>query len=127
MTDVRATTAESFTAELAARLLAFGDEECLLCYTNRMVDEFGCTGRLRFAVRWLEHHRHSRPDVVSDLRADGALCDCSLLLTVWTLREHLLEWSTVMDCPDWPTVTPPCAGAPPGHACSNWRRLTRRG
>lgn len=122
MTTVVAATAETFTAGLAERLVAFRQRECVLCYTNRMVDEHGCPGRLRFATRWLQHHRHSRPDVVRDLRDGGVRCDCWLLLVHWTLREDLLAWSPLMGALDWPEVTPACTGAPSGDACAIWRR-----
>ncbi len=122
MPDVIATTAEAHLADLAERLVAFRRRECVLCYTNRMVGEHGCAGRLRFAARWLEHHRHSRPDVVRDLRDGGVRCDCWLLLVSWTLRDDLLVWSPLTEALDWPDVTPACEGAPPGDACAIWRR-----
>ncbi|GAB3591426.1 hypothetical protein GCM10027446_09290 [Angustibacter peucedani] len=125
MPDVLVRTAESLTADLARRMLAARPGECVLCHTCRLVDDFGCNGTPRFSVGWLEQHRRSRPDVAGDQPGtadDGPVCDCSLLLTVWTLRDDLLVWSAELGALDWPATTPPCAGAAEGRACAVWVR-----
>jgi hypothetical protein len=44
--------AETLVRELADELTGVSPGECVYCYVARMLDEFGCNERLRWAVRF---------------------------------------------------------------------------
>lgn len=47
-----AESAESYVAELQEHLTTPQDRECLACYVRRMLIEFGCDNKLRWALHW---------------------------------------------------------------------------
>lgn len=71
--------AERLVCEAAGRLTSSDGEDCLACYLERMVQQHGCDGTLR----WTEHWQSGRPGRVEDLRAwvraRGGFCDCEVL------------------------------------------------
>lgn len=71
--------AERLVGEAAGRLTSPDGEDCLACYLERMVEQHGCDGTLR----WTEHWQAGRPGRVEDLRAwvqaRGGYCDCEVL------------------------------------------------
>ncbi|MCC6495916.1 MAG: DUF2695 domain-containing protein, partial [Propionibacteriaceae bacterium] len=67
-------------------LLAPRRGECLLCYVHRMLLEFGCDCRLRFAT----HYRNVRAPRATGLErrlgSVGGFCDCELFFNGYDLR-----------------------------------------
>lgn len=90
---------ESEIADLADRLTAPGQAECLRCFLVRMIGEFGCDGTFRWTIRWRDVRAERRGKLLDQLADRGAFCDCEVLITVY---------------PDYPPVRVPlpCAGVP---------------
>lgn len=120
--------------------------ECLVCYLDRMVGEFGCTGGI-----WTRHFRLERAPRATRLEARltamGAHCDCDVLRTVyepqpWMLvdpsrpRPGLCIELNAGDSPDTGdpgdpgdtgdviVLNVPCRGVRTGSTqpCTKWRR-----
>ena len=67
--------------EVADELIAPGRRECLFCYLERVLREFGCVGH-RFTRRWAQGRRRGTPDglVRWAERRGGLCCDCEVLI-----------------------------------------------
>jgi hypothetical protein len=127
--------AERELVGLSRGLLGPRTGECLLCYVDRMISEFGCDCRLRFA----RHYRDTRaPRAIGlELRLDrmGAFCDCEVFLNGYEAHrpgpERGFDWEGE---PDWEDETEPvpmalsCGGVRAGSTqpCQRWRRQPRR-
>jgi hypothetical protein len=104
MADDRSAAVEAELAELAERLTAPGELECVRCYLLRMITEFGCDGSYRWAIRWRDVRSAQPAGLLGQFARQGGGCDCEILLNVF---------------PDYPpSVAPlPCAGVlRPGSA-----------
>lgn len=69
---------------------AFGprERECLPCYLQRVVAEYGCNGTLEWTHRWQEHQRARRirtGGLTARLKSQGGFCDCEVLMNVYDL------------------------------------------
>ncbi len=97
MTDDPTTPVEAELAELAQRLTAPGELECLRCYLLRMITEFGCDGSYRWTIRWRDLRAAQPGGLLRQLQLRGGGCDCEILLHCF---------------PDYPpSVAPlPCVG-----------------
>lgn len=101
--------------ELAERLTAPDQLECLRCYLLRMATEFGCDGSYRWTIRWRDVRAAQPAGLLRQLEKRGGCCDCEILLNVF---------------PDYPAVQAPlpCSGVlRPGSAkpCDlGWLRRT---
>lgn len=86
-------------AELAERLTAPGQTECLRCYLLRMTEEFGCDGTYRWTIRWRDVRAASPRGVLRQMERKMSFCDCEILANVF---------------PGYPQspVRLPCAGIP---------------
>ena len=97
--------AEAELIDLAERLTAPGERECLRCYLLRMITEFGCDGSHRWTIRWRDLRAAQPGGLLRQLKMrGGCCCDCEVLMNVF---------------PDYPeTIEPlPCAGvAKPGSS-----------
>lgn len=67
---------------------AFGprERECLPCYLQRVVADYGCNGTLEWTHRWQEHQRARRirtGGLTARLKSRGGFCDCEVLLNVY--------------------------------------------
>lgn len=67
--------------ELADGLIAPGRRECLSCYLERVLREFGCAGH-RFTRRWAQGRSRGTPDGLVRWAASrgGLCCDCEVLM-----------------------------------------------
>ncbi len=95
---------ETELAELAERLTAPGELECVRCFLLRMITEFGCDGSYRWTIRWRDTSAAQPGGLLAQFARKGGCCDCEILLNVF---------------PDYPpSVAPlPCAGVlKPGSA-----------
>ena len=86
-------------ADLAERLTAPGEAECLRCYLLRMISEFGCDGTYRWTIRWRDVRAASPGSLLRQMESRGGCCDCEVLLSVFP------------GYPDAPAPLP-CAGIP---------------
>jgi Protein of unknown function (DUF2695) len=104
MADDMSASVEVELAELAERLTAPGELECLRCFLLRMITEFGCDGTYRWTIRWRDLRAAQPGGLLRQLELRGGCCDCEILLNVF---------------PDYPPVAVPlpCAGVTrPGSA-----------
>jgi hypothetical protein len=112
---------ENFADAVEADLIALSgvltepaERECLRCFLLRMLNEFGCDGTHRWAIRWRELRAPRARGLLRRLADLGGCCDCEVLLNVF---------------PDYPDTGRllPCAGQPqPGSAVPcNLDRLRR--
>ncbi|MQA62727.1 MAG: DUF2695 domain-containing protein [Actinophytocola sp.] len=99
MSDVK-TEAEQYVAQLHEGLTQPRDHECLACYVERMVTEFGCDNKLRWARRWRGMCAPRAVALERRLEDRGGFCDCEVLYNVYP--ERLPE--------DAHTPLLPCAG-----------------
>ncbi|MGQ0845302.1 MAG: DUF2695 domain-containing protein [Sporichthyaceae bacterium] len=59
------------------------DRECLPCYLGRMLAEFGCNNRLRWALVWRDHAAPNATALHRSLQSRGGYCDCEVLFNVY--------------------------------------------
>jgi hypothetical protein len=127
--------AERELAGLSGGLLGPRVRECVLCYVDRMISEFGCDCRPRFAG----HYRDSRAPRATGLERRlgrmGAFCDCEIFFNAYEARGSGtgsgFDWE---DDPDWEDESEPvplalsCVGVRAGSTqpCLRWRRQPRR-
>ena len=74
--------AEDHVREVSENLTRPRSPECLLCYLNRMVHEFGCDGTLRWSKHWGDLQRPKRFSR-KRLERGGGFCDCEVILNVF--------------------------------------------
>ncbi|TRW46836.1 DUF2695 domain-containing protein [Georgenia yuyongxinii] len=112
---------EDELAGLAEMLTAPRRGECLLCFTNRMLVEFGCDRTLRWARRYAQLRSPHAYALRRRLARHGAFCDCEIFANGWdvtvpTVRdpEHGAE------C--WPPEVTGCRRVRTGSTqpCSLW-------
>lgn len=130
-TDTVITEAEALLTAQRDALLAVRPRECVLCYTHRMLVDYGCRG-----LRWPLHYRDQRAPrataLARRLARVGGYCDCEIFLNGYTLRsEHCIPARTEFDGEvyteieeEWPDPFPACHGVGRGSAkpCTLWRR-----
>jgi len=127
--------AERILAAASCGLLAPDPRECLLCYVHRMVQEFGCDGRLRFAVHYRDARAPRATGLERRLGRAGGYCDCEVFLNGFDLRPRYWVPEVAPEQDDdgdydeltWPDPLPPCAGVRAGSVqpCSLWWRRSR--
>lgn len=122
----------------AERLTKVLPHECLACYVNRMLEEFGCAG-----ARWMRRYRELTARRATALEARmrklGADCDCGVCLSVFEPDWHLiaslpwrsrgLQWTTDAWVADGGSHSvPQCLGVRRGSTqpCLLWQRRRRR-
>jgi hypothetical protein len=114
-------TLEIELAELAQGLTEPGWHECLQCYTNRMLVEFGCDCTFRWARRWRDVRAPKAYRLLDRLGRHGAYCDCEIFLNGWDVTvEPVVDAATGET--RWPEGVTGCHGVRPGSTkpCSLW-------
>jgi len=129
--------AEQVLADASLALLGPEPRECLLCYVHRMLMEFGCDGRLRFAGHFRDVRAQRATALERRLGRTGGYCDCEVFLNGYDLRPQYLvpdaaEPPEVFEDEDggeltWPQRLPPCTGVRAGSTqpCRLWWRRLR--
>jgi len=128
--------AEHFVRELAAELVAPEGRECLACYVNRMLCEFGCDGTVRFALRYRDIRVPRATALARTLADGGGFCDCEVLMNVFSPAARLWTPGRWVENEDGdeeyveaaePESIPPCSGVRAGSAkpCGSWERVRR--
>ena len=129
--------AERVLADASLALLGPEPRECLLCYVHRMLLEFGCDCRLRFATHYRDVRAPRATGLERRLGMRGGYCDCEIFLNGYDLRPEY--WvADVASEPDefdddddadltWPIPLPRCTGVRAGSTqpCRLWGRLYR--
>ena len=83
--------AEKVLADASLALLGPEPGECVLCYVHRMLVNFGCDGRLRFAAHYRDVRAPQATALERRLGSVGGYCDCEIFLNGYDLRpEHWL-------------------------------------
>jgi len=143
--------AERVLADASLALLGPEPGECLLCYVHRMLVEFGCDCRLRFAAHYRDVRAPRATGLERRLGNTGGFCDCEIFLNGYDLRSEywvpdialrqsaLDQYELYQDELDgeelaeeeqtWPMPLPHCAGVRAGSTqpCSLWYRRWRGG
>ncbi|MGV8909714.1 MAG: DUF2695 domain-containing protein [Propionicimonas sp.] len=78
--------AERVLAHASLALLGPEPGECLLCYVHRMLVEFGCDCRLRFAAHYRDVRAPRATGLERRLRSAGGFCDCEIFLNGYDLH-----------------------------------------
>ncbi|HUD78135.1 MAG TPA: DUF2695 domain-containing protein [Streptosporangiaceae bacterium] len=114
MTDDIANAVETELVALSGALTEPDERECLRCFLLRMLNEFGCDGTHRWAIRWRDVRAPQASGLPGRLAELGGCCDCEVLLNVFP---HYPETGRRL----------PCAGQPqPGSAVPCDLRVLRR-
>ncbi|MGA3151496.1 MAG: DUF2695 domain-containing protein [Streptosporangiaceae bacterium] len=74
---------EAEILRLSRQLTEPGERECLRCFLLRMINEFGCDGAHRWALRWQQLRAPRAAGLLRRLSALGGCCDCEILLNVF--------------------------------------------
>lgn len=128
------TWAEQMLREFAEELMRPLEGECLQCYVARMLDDFGCDTRLRFATRFRDLTAPAAVALQRRLGQAGAFCDCEIFLNGWWLDRSLWQStarpatsSLETGATSPPDPLPPCAQVRRGSVqpCANWMRRSR--
>jgi hypothetical protein len=129
--------AERVLADASLALLGPEPRECLLCYVHRMLVEFGCDGRLRFAGHFRDLRAPRATALERRLGMTGGYCDCEIFLNGYDLRQ--VYWVPEVGEPPWELEgeddreqtwsqqLPPCTGVRAGSTqpCRLWWRRLR--
>lgn len=134
--------AERVLADASLALLGPEPGECLLCYVHRMLVEFGCDCRLRFAAHYRDVRAPRATGLERRLGNTGGFCDCEIFFNGYDLRpaywvpDISLEQDDMdrdeMDKDEeqtWPNPLPGCARVRTGSTqpCALWCRRWRGG
>lgn len=75
--------AEQHVRAVSEQLTRPARPECLLCYLNRLVQEFGCDGTLRWSKRWADSQPGGKRFSPKRLERGGGFCDCEVIMNVF--------------------------------------------
>lgn len=125
------TWADQMLREFAEELMRPRERECLQCYVARMLDDFGCNTRLRFATHFRDLTAPAALALPRRLGRVGAFCDCEIFLNGWWLDRAF--WLTGTEpaaqsreagATSAPAPLPPCTGVRRGSTqpCDIWVR-----
>lgn len=116
-------TLEIELASLAQDLTAPGPHECVLCYVNRMLVQFGCDTSLRWTKRWRELQAPRATRLERRVGRDGSFCDCELFTNGWDVTVPVLH-DPVTGEDRWPDDVHGCRGVRSGttQPCTLWSR-----
>jgi hypothetical protein len=90
MTEPAVRTLEAELVEMSRGLTEPRDRECLRCYLLRMLNEFGCTGTLRWSEHWRDLRAPRARALARRLAGRGGFCDCEVILNVYP--QHTEAW-----------------------------------
>jgi len=105
------------------------DRECVVCFVDRMVHAYGCSGRLTWAALWRDRRAPAARALERRLGRKGGYCDCEVLVNAfvrpelvlariagaWTAEDEALEKELSQRPPD-------CSGVRLGssQSCDRW-------
>ncbi|MPV36752.1 DUF2695 domain-containing protein [Georgenia subflava] len=120
-------TLEIELASLAEDLTTPLWRECVLCFANRMIVQFGCDSTLRWARRWRTARAPQATALERRLGRLGAYCDCEIYTNAFDVTvETVRDPDTGAEC--WPEHVNGCDGVRAGSTqpCSLWAPRTSR-
>ncbi len=129
--------AEIVLRDAASRLLTPLPGECLACYENRMLADFGCDNTLRFARAYRDERAPRATALERTLGDRGGYCDCEVLWNVFEVARELWtpeRWEAGEDGEgdfyieaEPPDQIPACATVRGGSTqpCHWWQRQRR--
>jgi hypothetical protein len=109
-------------ATKAADLTTPSDRECVLCFVDRMLDDFGCDCTLRWAKHWRDLCAPSATALERRFGSVGGHCDCEIFLNGYDPT-----WPGAED-EEQPSPRPACRRVSrrgSTRPCGLWRRRTR--
>lgn len=83
MTESAVHHLEAELVEMSRSLTKPGDRECLRCYLLRMLNEFGCSGAMRWTEYWRDLRAPRAQALARRLGTRGGFCDCEVILNVY--------------------------------------------
>ncbi|WP_448072278.1 DUF2695 domain-containing protein [Georgenia yuyongxinii] len=118
---------EDELAGLAEMLTAPRRGECLMCFANRMLVNFGCDQTLRWARRYAQLRSPQAYALRRRLARRGVFCDCEIFANGWDVTVPTVRDLHGEEC--WPSEVAGCRGVRTGSTqpCSLWapRRESR--
>lgn len=81
--------AESHLTLLSSNLVKPRPRECLACFIERMVEEFGCNSTLRWATAWRDERAPRATRLEDRLQRRGAFCDCEVTINAYVLQAEM--------------------------------------
>jgi hypothetical protein len=119
--------AEELLRSMVGELTGPRAGECLACYVDRMLAEFGCDGKLRFALRYRDLRAPRASALARRLGQIGGFCDCEIFLNGWILKTELALVQGEEPVQNLPR--PACQHVRAGSTkpCINWARQPRYG
>ena len=137
-TNTATAQAEPIVRNAARQMLTPRTAECLVCYVDRHIEQYGCDNTHRFTEQYRAASAPRHTALVKRLSRMGACCcDCEIFLNAYRPRWNLWtadHWVSTADggeefveCSP-PASMPPCAGVPRGSVtpCVNWERAYRQ-
>ncbi len=114
-------------AVLAFQLTTPRLRECVLCFVHRMLDEFGCDGRLRWACHWRGLRAPQATALERRLAQRGGYCDCEIFDNGWSPVGDAVTYDAAIDEWRWRGARPTCRGVRRGSSqpCCLWMQLHR--
>ncbi|MGM7668713.1 DUF2695 domain-containing protein [Microbacterium sp. A93] len=123
--------AQKIITNASMDILSPRDGECVLCFTDRQLEQFGCHNTLRFALAYRDLVAPRATALDSRLGAKGGYCDCEIFLNAYQPVRRLWSperrvWSEAggeefIDAMP-PEHMPACAGVRKGSTqpCAHW-------
>lgn len=96
--------------------------ECIACYVQRRAASVGCTDDFTGTQEWQRQRARRATRLLGRLRRLGAVCDCTITLTVWEPAPDLWVWDPDAAVLLEPVELPPCSGSRPNSTrpCGLW-------
>jgi Protein of unknown function (DUF2695) len=100
------------------------EAECLVCFVDRMVGEFGCDGSLLWATRFRDLRSPTATALEKRFLAKAVRCDCLVLHKAYQPVRAVMTRDIHTDELERPRRMPPCAGVRRTNTrpCAHWER-----
>lgn len=110
------------------------DRECVVCFVDRMVCAYGCSGRLMWAALWRDRRAPGATALERRLGRKGGYCDCEVLVNAFVRIELVLAriartWTDEDEAVESELFQrpPQCSGVRPrsSQQCDRWAARRR--
>lgn len=100
------------------------ERECLVCFVDRMVAEFGCDSSLLWAVRFRDLRSPTATALEKRFLTRAVRCDCLVLQKAYQPVREVMVRDVHDDFLERPARMPPCAGVgrTSTRPCAHWER-----
>jgi hypothetical protein len=98
--------------------------ECLVCFVERMVAEYGCDSSLLWATRFRDLRSPTATALEKRLRSKAVRCDCLVFQKAYQPVREVMVRDVHTDELERPKRMPPCAGVRRTNTrpCAHWER-----